>query len=154
VKAETAFPADGGTPCTVPETPPGKLDFSWLRALKKKHKKIAAASFKARRIANRKAAREYKGGGRFWKPPYNKTRPVVEATARIEKLRVELWEATPASRRTESFGRQMITMAASDAMAAAFGGVATTWVELDTLTEIELEEMLAYEKAVGRPSVR
>ena len=74
-----------------------------------------------------------------------------EELLRIEEIREALWEATPDTRRTMSFGRRMITMAASDRVAAAFGGTATTWVELVTLDEEELEAMLNYERRRNDP---
>jgi hypothetical protein len=157
----TGFETDAGRPDT-------RIRMGWAKALKvqlrknylaavkirKKEKRQAELDQEKENKAARKVAREYKAGGKFWKPPCDPPRQPLDTSAmqeedrrRIEVLREALWEATPNTRRTMSFGRKMITMAASDRVAAAFGGTATTWVELVTLDEEELTVMLNYERA-------
>lgn len=151
-------PADGGIPCDlamakkrpgvpqdVPrdETSVGPLDFTWVAKLRQEHRERWRKEAKRRKKleeAEAKAAR--KAARKAWRPPYDPARLPLEFSdtleqARVEALREAVWEATPRFRRVESYGRKMIAMASD-----TYGPGSSTWVEIDTISENDLREML------------
>jgi len=58
----------------------------------------------------------------------------------VSELSDDVWCRTPGFRRTVSYGRRMIAMSRSD---GRFGENATEWVDVDTMSDESLKEILA-----------